>query len=131
MKKRTPRKNLERPHNMGLWTKSMFFGKIRQVLRNGFRYYKPIQQALLDARRPSESDNKKLKWEFQCAHCLKWFDRKSVEIDHKIECGSLKDWEDVVPFIQKLTAEDPKMYQVLCKKCHKVKTEEYKKSKID
>lgn len=121
--------NIERPHNMGLWTQSMFFSKIRQILRNGFRYYKPLQQALINARRPSQSDNKKLKFQYQCNMCKQWFDRKSVEIDHLQECGSLRNWDDVVPFIQRLTAENPEDYQILCKeKCHPLKTKLYKES---
>jgi len=123
------RESVIREYNMGTMSKSEFFTKIRQVLRNGFRYYKPLQEALLKARRPSESSNKKLKWEFICKECQTWHPRKNIEIDHVIPCGSLKDWDDVVPFIQKLCAEDPNMYQVLCKPCHKAKTKQERETK--
>jgi len=88
-----------------------------------------MYEALKLASRPSQSNNKRLKTEYKCAHCKKWSKRADVQIDHIIECGSLKDWDDVVPFIQRLTVEDVNSYQVLCKKCHVIKTKKYKEEK--
>jgi len=45
-----------------------------------------------------------------------------VEIDHKIACGSLACYEDIVPFIKNLTQENVNSYQILDKACHKKKT---------
>lgn len=118
-----PKKIIERPYNAGTMTESQFFSKIRSILRNGFRYWKPAQVALNMASRPSQNkDNKRLKKEFKCAKCLKWFKRSDVEIDHIIECGSLKSYNDIVPFLKRLTPEEHNRFQVLCKKCHKIKT---------
>lgn len=90
-----------------------------------------MYEALKLASRPSQSKNKRLKTEYICAHCSKWFKRADVQIDHIVECGSLKGWNDIVPFIKRLSIEDINGYQVLCKKCHLVKTKAYKESKKD
>ena len=57
-----------------------------------------------------------------CNGCDGWFQRKLVQIDHKIPCGSLKTFEDIVPFIQRLTVEDVSLFAILCVNCHSVKT---------
>ena len=119
----------EKTRNANTLTESAYFSKIRSTLRGGFRYWKPMQLALKKASRPSQSKNKRLKTEYKCAHCKKWYARKSVQIDHLIPCGSLKNWDDVVPFIQRMTIEDVDGFQVLCKPCHKVKTSEERKNK--
>lgn len=113
--------------NAGTMTESQYFSKIRSLLRSGFRYYKPMTIALDNASRPYKGLNKRLKKEYQCAICKEWFPRKDVEIDHLVPCGSLKCYDDIVPFIKNLTQEDPKSYQILCKKDHLVKTLEERK----
>lgn len=127
MKKTTTKKTTRVPktRNGGTMTESQYFSKVRSALRNSFRYWKPMQIALEKASRPSQSFNKRLKKEYQCAHCFLWYKRDDVEIDHIEECGSLRCYEDIAPFIQRLTKEDPKSYQILCKPCHRVKTENY------
>ena len=115
--------------NGNTMTESQFFSKIRSVLRSGFRYWKPMQLALEAASRPSQSTNKRIKKEYQCNHCKKWYKRLDVEIDHKIECGSLITYEDIVPFIQRLTPENINAFQILCKPCHKIKTNEFRQLK--
>ena len=108
--------------NLGTLTESAYFSKIRSTLRNGFRWWLPMQQALKNASRKSQSSNKRLKFEYQCSHCKCWVARKDCEIDHKIPVGSLKCYDDIVPFIQRLTAEDVSSYSILCKPCHLIKT---------
>lgn len=126
-RKKTTRKPVEKPYNAGTLTQSQYFSKIRSALRNAFRYWKPGQDALNLASRPSQNkENKRLKKEFQCVTCKKWFKRTDVEIDHIIECGSLNSYEDIVPFLKRLTAEDIKAYQILCKPCHKLKSKTVK-----
>jgi hypothetical protein len=68
--------------NAGTMTESQYFSKIRSMLRSGFRYWKPMQLALEAASRPSQSTNKRIKKEYQCAKCKKWYKRADVEIDH-------------------------------------------------
>ena len=115
--------------NSNTMTESAYFSKIRSVLRSGFRYWKPMQEALNAASRPSQSSNKRLKKEYQCAHCKKWFKRADVQIDHLIPCGSLRGYDDIVPFIQRLTKEGKEAYQILCKPHHKEKTQQERKER--
>lgn len=129
MKRKIRKPRVPKTRNGGTMTESQYFSRIRAILRNGFRYYKPMMMALELASRPSQSINKRLKKEYQCAHCKKWFKRSMVQIDHIEECGSLSSYEDIVPFIKRLTKEDPHDYQILCKRDHRAKTNEYLKSK--
>lgn len=112
--------------NHNTLTEAEFFSKIRSALRKAFQFWKPMQLVLEEASRKSQSDNKRLKKEYQCNHCKKWFKRSDVQIDHVIECGSLKCYEDIVPFIIRLTAEEKSAYQILCKNCHSCKTKKAK-----
>jgi 5-methylcytosine-specific restriction endonuclease McrA len=109
--------------NAGTMTEAQYFQKIRSSLRNAFRWWLPMKQVLENAKRHSQSANKKLKWEYKCNKCKRWFPRKEVEVDHVIPCGTLRKLDDIPGFIQRLTAENPTSYQVLCKKCHKLKTQ--------
>lgn len=127
MKKRKTTK--ARTRNAETLTESEYFSKIRSALRNAFRYWKPAMKALENASRPSQSSNKLLKKEYQCATCKGFFPRKSVDIDHIIECGSLRSYEDIVPFLKRLTTEDVSGFQVLCKDCHKKKTASVRNNK--
>jgi hypothetical protein len=123
--KKTRKFRVPRTRNAGTFTESQYFSRIRTTLRNGFRYWKPMMIAAELASRPSQSPNKEIKKEYQCATCKRWFKRADVQIDHKEECGSLSSYEDIVPFIKKLTREDPMAYQILCKRDHKLKTNRY------
>lgn len=126
-KKRTrqgaKRTTVVRTRNGGTMTEAMFWGMLRSGLRRIFRFWVPIRTVLLNARRSYNGPKKQQKWEFLCAHCGQWFPRKCVEVDHTIPCGSLRSWEDVAPFIQRLAVEDISLLQVLCLECHDKKTE--------
>ena len=111
-------------------TETEFFSKIRSALRNAFRWWKPFALVLEKASRPYVGPNKRQKKEYQCNHCKEWFPRTHVEVDHVIECGSLRSYDDIIPFLQRLTIENLDGLQVLCKaKCHKEKTKNYLKNK--
>lgn len=118
-----------KPRNAGTMTEAQFWGKVRAVLRNGFRYWKPIQQCKQAARREYKGPNKRLKWEYQCNLCKNWFPDKEVQVDHIDPCGSLKGEEDLVLFLRKLTVEVG--YQVLCKPCHVIKTKEERDGRVE
>jgi hypothetical protein len=103
-------------------------------------YWIPIKQARERARRSYKGKNKRQKWEFQCAHCKKWFPQKSINVDHKVEAGSLKSGKDLEGFVERLFCEDVDGYQVLCKTqkkngkivhhgCHDKKSKEHRANK--
>lgn len=125
-KKAPDRKSrVEKTRNLNSLTESEYFSKLRSALRSAFRFWKPAMKALEDVSRPSQdATNKRLKKQYRCSNCKRWYARSNVEVHHVVECGSLKGYDDVVPFIQRLCCEDPAGYKILCKPCHK---EEHKK----
>ncbi len=122
-KVKVPRKGAApKVRNSNTWADWEYFAKIKNSLRTGFKFWKPMYDALYKASRPSQLIDKKVKKEYKCAHCHSWFIRKEVEIDHIEECGTLASYEDIVPFLKRLTKEDINAYQILCKPCHKIKS---------
>lgn len=101
----------------GMWTEARFWSFIRSNLRRMSSRWAPKYKCLELARRKSESGNKRLKWEYQCAHCQAWFPGKEVEVDHIIPCGSLKSFADAAGFLERMLCEVDG-FQVLCKGCH-------------
>ena len=121
------KKRVERTRNAGTWTEAQYWGFIRSCLRRSFRYWKPLNEARNKAKRKYKGKNKRQKWEYQCAKCEKWFKGKDIQVDHIIPVGSLRCYEDVAGFIERLTVEDG--YQCLCKKCHQIKTNKERNKK--
>jgi hypothetical protein len=102
-------------------TDAAFFGMIRGTLRRKSMHWKPIINTLIEAQRPSQSDNPRLKWEYQCAFCCDWHPKKFVEVDHIVDVGTLTCYEDLPSFVENLFCESDKL-RVLCHKCHDTKT---------
>jgi 5-methylcytosine-specific restriction endonuclease McrA len=86
-------------------------------------------QVLLEARRNCKNKGRQ-KYEYQCASCNKWFKATDVQIDHIVPCGSLRSYNDLPIFVERLFCE-PDGLQVLCKPCHQEKTNEERKSAKD
>lgn len=121
MKKRTRAGKTDRvPRTRagGEWTEAAFWGFIRSGLRQmSCRWPPKASIAAQRARRPSQSDNKRQKWEYQCSMCSGWFPAKQIEIDHVVPCGSLKSLDDLPGFVDRLFCE-PAGLRVLCEECH-------------
>lgn len=47
----------------------------------------PRTKALQKARRKSKLADKRVKWEYKCNHCNKWFKNKDIQVDHIIPKG--------------------------------------------
>lgn len=121
---------VEKTRGSGTLTEAGFWGMLRSALRQKSVYWKPVAESKAAARRPNKSANKRLKWEYQCAKCKQWYPDKEVEVDHKIEAGSLRNGDDLKGFVERLFCEKDGL-QVLCKaKCHKEKTLNAKKKLI-
>lgn len=103
------------------WTEARYWQFIRGGLRKVGQSYPPKWEVLHAARRPSQSPNKKLKWEYQCAQCKGWFPQQSVAVDHKEPCGSLNNYDDLAGFVRRLFCSREGL-QVLCKADHDAKT---------
>ena len=101
-------------------TESQFWQFIRSNLRLATRKWPPKNQCRKSARRPSKRKDKRIKWEYQCADCKKWWLQKETQVDHIVEAGTLKAFEDLPGFVERLFCEEGGL-QVLCLDCHKKK----------
>ena len=119
--KRATRTKLPRERNAGTMTNAMFWSFIRSALRNKSRWWKPITQCRISARRAYKGTNKRQKFEYQCNKCKNWFPDKQIAVDHKIPAGSLNSGDDLKGFVERLFCEEEHL-QVLCSGCHDVKT---------
>lgn len=126
-KRRTSRKpKVVRTRNAGTMTESAFWSFIRSALRQKSRWWKPITQCKLKARRPYKGPNKRQKFEYQCKYCEQWFPDKRVNVDHITPAGTLRSAADLPGFVERLFCEIDGL-QVLCSKCHDEKTKLEKK----
>jgi len=116
--------SVKKTRNAGTQTEAAFFSGLRSCLRRHFRFWKPIHQARLKARRKYKGENKRRKWVYICNHCGGEFMGNQVQVDHIIPAGSLRCLEDLAGFVERLAAEDVNSYQILCKPCHTIKTKE-------
>ena len=110
------------------WSTAKFWGFLRSALRSGYNKYPPKWEVLKAAKRPYKGQDKRCKWEFQCAKCSKWHKAKAVSVDHKIPAGALNTFDDLPGFVQRLFCGVDGL-QVLCKTCHDVKTADERKNK--
>ena len=106
-------------------TSSAFFSMIRSKLRGASRWWIPVRDCKIAARRKNQSSNKRLKWEFQCNECKGWFKEADVSVDHTIECGSLNNFDDIPDFCRRLFVEIDGL-QVMCDGCHNIKTQAFR-----
>jgi 5-methylcytosine-specific restriction endonuclease McrA len=119
--KTTKKPRVPKTRNAGTMTESAFWSFIRSALRQKSRWWKPITQCKLQAKRPYKGPNKRQKFEYQCAICQKWYADKVINVDHIIPAGSLNCANDLPGFIERLFCEIDNL-QVLCKTCHDKKT---------
>ena len=121
-KKNAVRKSkVMKTRNAGTMSESAFWSFIRSALRQKSRWWKPITQCKLEAKRTYTGPLKRQKFEYQCNHCKGWFPEKKINVDHIIPAGSLNCAEDLGPFVERLFCEVDNL-QVLCETCHDVKT---------
>jgi hypothetical protein len=105
------------------WTESRFWSFIRSSLRSAFSRY-PVKHAVKQkAKRTITKEKRKgnQRYEYQCACCKAWYPNKEVEVDHIIACGSLRCYDDLAGFVKRMFCEADGL-QVLCKTCHRSKT---------
>ncbi len=77
-------------------------------------------QAMKAARRPSQLKDKRIKWEYKCNHCVKWFKGKEVQLDHIVPKGRYSK-ETFFIWLDRLFCA-VSGFQVLCIPCHKKKS---------
>ena len=112
--------------NAGTMSESAFWSFIRSGLRQKSRWWKPITQCKLEAKRPYKGTNKRQKFEYQCNECKNWYQEKLINVDHIVPAGSLNCAADLPAFVERLFCETDNL-QVLCEACHNVKTQNERK----
>ena len=108
--------------NAGTMTESAFWSFIRSALRQKSRWWKPITECKMKARRPYKGPNKRQKFEYLCNSCKTWFPDKQINVDHIVGAGSLNCSNDLPGFVDRLFCELDNL-QVLCETCHNNKTQ--------
>jgi 5-methylcytosine-specific restriction endonuclease McrA len=107
-------------------TESAFWSFIRSGLRQKSRWWKPITECKLKAKRKYKGPNKRQRFEYQCNTCKEWFAEKNINVDHILPAGSLNCAQDLPGFVERLFCEINNL-QVLCTTCHDNKTKLDKK----
>lgn len=123
-----PRAKNPKVRNAGTMTESAFWSFIRSALRQKSRWWKPITECKMKARRPYKGPSKRQKFEYQCNSCKGWYPEKQINVDHIKPAGSLNCAADLSGFVERLFCELDNL-QVLCESCHDVKTKHEKKCK--
>lgn len=87
------------------WTEASFWSWIRSGLRQMSCRWPPLADIMRTNRRPYSGPDKRTKFEHQCQLCGGWFPAKLIEVDHIEPCGTLKSWDDMATFAQRLFCE--------------------------
>ena len=124
--RKTAKPKVVKTRNAGTMTESAFWSFIRSGLRQKSRWWKPITECKLKAKRTYKGPNKRQKFEYQCNTCKQWFAEKHINVDHMVPAGSLNCAEDLPGFVERLFCEQENL-QVLCENCHNIKTKLEKK----
>ena len=115
----------------GEWTDARFRSFVISALRAASRRYPPKYKALKNAfvGKKINAKSNKMAMHYKCAACRKIFVAVDVQVDH-IEpvVDPIKGFETWDIFINRLFCEIENL-QVLCKPCHKTKTENERKAK--
>lgn len=119
---------VDKKRNGGEWTDARFRSFVTSALRAASRRWPPKYKALKEAfvGRKENKKTGKLAMHYKCAKCKKLFVAADVQVDHILPVVDPKvgfiGWDS---FIDRIFCEIENL-QVLCKPCHKVKTEEEK-----
>ena len=114
-------RGVELSRNDHTMTEAQFWAFILSALRKATKFWKPKLRKLHEGRRPSQSDNKRLKWENSCELCLSWVPESQIEIDHINPCLGINGIDKVCGWIERAFVEI-EGFQRLCKDCHQLKT---------
>jgi hypothetical protein len=110
------------PH---IWkTKSVFFSWLRGGLRRGLweKYPPKLEFKNKVCKPPPEGYEGKAKSGIECALTGEWEGKSKLEIDHKSGNVSLKDWDDLIPFIMHLCFDSDDKVQAVQRDAHKIKS---------
>ena len=105
------------------WTEAKFWSFLRSNIRRASSRWGPIYECKAAAKRPYKGPNKRQKFEYLCNECKTYHPDKSISVDHTVPAGTLRCWEDLPGFCERLFCSKSGL-QVLCDTCHAAKTAE-------
>ena len=123
------------------WTEARFWGFIRSGLRQMASRYPVKFEVLKAAQRGTapigapytgngpKQGTKRMVKAYECNECKQLFKQKDVQVDHIIPAGSLKSFDDVEYFMERLFCGEEGM-QILCTDCHNIKTQKEKQRNV-
>ena len=120
-----------RKYNDGEWTEARFRAFIISALRAYMKRFPPKWKALKAASlgRLINKRSGRLAEHYRCAECLEPFVARDVQVDHiNPVVDPAKGFEDWPTYMNRLYCEAENL-QVLCKPCHKDKTNEERKER--
>lgn len=115
------------------WTAGRLKTFITSTLRSGFRKYPPKFETLKEASVGKKVNKKtgRMAEHFKCAECKKEYPAKEVNVDHIEPVVCPKDgfinWD---VYIKRMFCEKSNL-QVLCEKCHDVKSADERKQRAN
>jgi len=118
----------DKKRNGGEWTEARFKSFVTSALRAASRRWPPKYKALKEAFVGKQVNAKtgKLAMHYKCVACQKLYVASDVQVDHIKPVVDPKkgfvSWDDL---INRIFCEIEKL-QVLCKPCHKIKTDQEK-----
>jgi len=113
-------RTVEKTRNGGTWSEARYFGFIRSALRAAFQRWGPRNACKVQAKVGYN--------QYECAQCGGIFGNKEVQVDHIVPAGSLKTYDDLPGFVERMFCERDGV-QLLCKPCHQIKTNEERKAR--
>jgi 5-methylcytosine-specific restriction endonuclease McrA len=111
-------------HNAGKWTTARMHSFIKSALRSASQRWPPKFEALKAAKRGKKVNNKtgRIAEHYLCCECGGEFPAKDVQVDHINAVinpnTGFTSWDDVI--IRMFCEIEG--YQILCKPCHKAKS---------
>lgn len=118
----------DKKRNGGEWTEARFKSFVTSALRAASRRWPPKYKALKEAfvGRQVNAKTGKLAMHYTCAECKKLFVATDVQVDHiKPVVDPKKGFVSWDSFIDRMFCEIENL-QVMCKPCHKIKTDQEK-----
>lgn len=113
-------KKKPRPHNGGQWTKARYHSFIMSALRSASMRWGP-KNAAKKAAKVSYG-------KYLCAECKKVIRAKDTAVDHILPIVPVTGFDSWDGVISRLFCEVDG-FQLLCKDCHKIKTDEENKER--
>ena len=119
-------KLLKRLHDDGTPIKTLSESQIMSIVRGAIREkwsFCDTKLAYLNMKTiPDDDPNTRRRWKVQCEHCLEWFKKTEVSVDHRIGGHSLKSPAELFDFYDKIINIGFDDIQILCHADHDRKT---------